>query len=90
MDTLKSFTVEKGFFKRYEELVLREVIPYQERALRDEIEGAEKSHAILNFQMAAQVIATGSCEGEFYGMVFQDSDVYKWLEAVAYSLRHPT
>lgn len=25
-------------------------------------------------------------EGEFYGMVFQDSDVAKWLEGVAYSL----
>ena len=29
-------------------------------------------------------------KGKFRGMVFQDSDVYKWLEAVAYSLMwHP-
>ncbi|WP_020429051.1 glycoside hydrolase family 127 protein, partial [Paenibacillus riograndensis] len=28
----------------------------------------------------------GQEEGEFYGMVFQDSDVGKWLEAVAYLL----
>jgi len=90
MDTLGRFSVETGFFKHYEDLVIREVIPYQEMALRDEIDGAEKSHAIENFTMAAQVIATGHSEGEFYGMVFQDSDVYKWLEAVAYSLRiHP-
>ena len=25
-------------------------------------------------------------KGNFYGFIFQDSDVYKWLEAVAYSL----
>ena len=39
--------------------------------------GAEKSHAIENFRIAA-----GESKGEFYGTVFQDSDVAKWLEAV--------
>jgi DUF1680 family protein len=35
-------------------------------------------------------VASGELQGEFKGMVFQDSDVYKWLEAVAYALsRHP-
>ena len=43
--------------------------------------GVEKSHAIENFKIAA-----GLSQGEFYGMVFQDSDVAKWLEGVAYSL----
>ncbi|MBQ7849768.1 MAG: glycoside hydrolase family 127 protein [Clostridia bacterium] len=56
-------------------------IPYMEKILRDEVPGAEKSHAISNFRMAA-----GEETGEFYGMVFQDSDVAKWLEAAAYSL----
>lgn len=32
------------------------------------------------------MIAAGRKEGEFGGMVFQDSDLSKWLEAVAYSL----
>src|SRR5699024_3102357 len=41
----------------------------------------EPSRAIENLRIAA-----GESEGEFYGMVFQDSDVAKWLEAVAYSL----
>lgn len=27
-------------------------------------------------------------QDEFYGFVFQDSDFYKWIEAVAYSLMH--
>ena len=57
------------------------VIPYQEKILNDEIPGVEKSHALANFRIAA-----GLEEGEFYGMVFQDSDVAKWLEGVAYAL----
>jgi hypothetical protein len=87
MDTLNRFTSLPGFMNRYEDLVIREVIPYQEAILWDRVEGAEKSHAFENFQMAARKLATGSCEGTFYGMVFQDSDVAKWLEAAAYSLR---
>lgn len=31
-------------------------------------------------------IAAGQIEGQYRGMVFQDSDVYKWLEAVGYEL----
>ena len=31
-------------------------------------------------------IAAGEIEGTYYGRVFQDSDLAKWLEAVAYSL----
>lgn len=58
-------------------------IPYQWEALNDEVEGAEPSHAVENFRIAA-----GEHSGTFYGMVFQDSDVAKWIEAAAYSLRH--
>lgn len=83
---IKDFTVGDGFFGRYEKLVKDVVLPYQERALNDQIEGAEKSHCIENFRMAAKKLKTGSCDGEFYGMVFQDSDVAKWLEGAAYSL----
>lgn len=62
--------------------VIQEVaIPYQWKALNDSVIGAEKSHAIMNFKIAA-----GDEAGEFYGRVFQDSDVYKWLEALSYSL----
>lgn len=83
---VRDFQVGDGFFGRYEKLVKDVVLPYQERALNDQIEGAEKSHCIENFRMAAQKIESGSCDGEFYGMVFQDSDVAKWLEGAAYSL----
>ncbi len=83
---IKKFQVSDGFWGRYEELVRDVVLPYQEKALNDQIEGAEKSHCIENFRMAAKKIKTGKCDGEFYGMVFQDSDVAKWLEGAAYSL----
>lgn len=68
-----------GFFKRYKELVEEVMIPYQYEVLHNE----EKSHAIKNLEIAA-----GLAEGEFDGWVFQDSDVYKWLEAVGYILQH--
>ena len=66
-------------------LVKDVVIPYQYEALHDRIANVEPSCAIRNFRIAA-----GLEEGEFSGMVFQDSDVAKWLEAVGYSLlTHP-
>ncbi|MCJ8007544.1 glycoside hydrolase family 127 protein [Lederbergia wuyishanensis] len=73
--------VTDSFWRRYMDVVRDEVIPYQWEALNDRIEGAAKSHAIENIRIAA-----GEAEGEFHGFVFQDSDVAKWLEAVAYSL----
>jgi DUF1680 family protein len=87
-DFVKSFHISEGFFGRYEKLIKDVVIPYQEKVLNDEIPDAEKSHAIDNFRAAAKVLEEGSCDDEFYGMVFQDSDVAKWLEACAYSLVH--
>ena len=83
---IKNFDVADGFWGRYEKLVREVVLPYQENALNDRIEDAEKSHCIENFRMAAEKLRTGKCDGEFYGMVFQDSDVAKWLEGAAYSL----
>lgn len=85
-DCMKYFSVEDAFFGGYEKLVKEVVIPYQEKVLRDEIPDVEKSHAIENFHAAAKILKDGVCEEEFYGMVFQDSDVAKWLEAAAYSL----
>lgn len=76
-----SVKITDQFWRNYIELVKKEVIPYQWKAINDEVPGAEPSHAIENFRIAA-----GEAEGDFYGFVFQDSDVYKWLEAVAYIL----
>lgn len=73
--------IKDDFWGRYISLVQDVVIPYQYEALHDKAPGAEPSHAIANFEIAA-----GRKTGEFYGFVFQDSDVAKWLEAVGYSL----
>ncbi|KUS89605.1 hypothetical protein AWF91_02630 [Escherichia coli] len=78
---LHKLTVSDPFLGQYQQLVRDVVIPYQWDALNDRIPEAEPSHAIENFRIAA-----GLQDGEFYGMVFQDSDVAKWLEAVAWSL----
>ncbi|MCE4050427.1 glycoside hydrolase family 127 protein [Bacillus sp. Au-Bac7] len=85
--------INDQFWKRYADIVKTEMIPYQWEVLNDRADitiekerndqniPSEKSHAIENFKIAA-----GLKEGRHYGWVFQDSDVYKWLEAVAYSI----
>ena len=78
---MRNVTISDGFWSPRQSLVTDVTIPYMEKILRDEVPEAKKSHAISNFRMAA-----GEESGAFYGMVFQDSDVAKWLEAAAYSL----
>lgn len=78
---VKQVEIRDSFWSQFQEKIIDVVIPFQEKVLNDEVEGVAKSHAIENFRIAA-----GLSEGEFYGMVFQDSDVAKWLEGVAYSL----
>ena len=111
---LQNITVTDDFWTREQELVRREVIPYQWEALNDRIPGAAPSFAIHNMQAAKALRARSHEPGfrapvftevpfevlpedpdhpdpdRFYGFVFQDTDVYKWVEAVAYSLmKHP-
>lgn len=78
---LNKVKIHDPFWSYYISLVREVVVPYQWNALNDRIPDAEPSHAIRNFRIAA-----GVEQGEFHGMVFQDSDVAKWLEAVGYLL----
>lgn len=78
---LKNIEIKDGFWMEYIRLVHEVVIPYQWEALNDRVQDAEPSHAIKNFRIAA-----GLEKGEFQGLVFQDSDFAKWLEALAYRL----
>ena len=78
---VKSVRIEDGFWSRYQGIAKDKIIPYQWRAINDQVPDTEPSHAIANFRIAA-----GLEKGEFHGYVFQDSDVAKWLEAVAYRL----
>ncbi len=83
--TPKQVRIEDSLWSRYDKLVREVVIPYQYEALHDNVPGAEPSHAVNNFRIAA-----GQAQGEFGGLVFQDSDLAKYLEAVGYSLMtHP-
>lgn len=84
--SVKEFTPAEGFMGRYQKLIKDVVIPYQYSVLRDEAEGAEKSHVIQNFINAGKALRGEDVGDGFYGMVFQDSDAAKWLEAVAYAL----
>ena len=75
-----------GFMEKYQELVRNEVIPYQHSVLWDKAPDAEKSHVAANFINAGKALRGESTGDGFYGMVFQDSDAAKWLEAAAYAL----
>ncbi len=78
---LSNITIKDEFWCRYSEMIRTKTIPYQWKVLNDKVEGVDKSVAIENFKIAA-----GDKTGDFYGYMFQDSDVAKWLETVAYSL----
>ncbi len=83
--TLQQTRITDPFWFRVRETVRREGIPYQWKALNDEIPGAEPSRCMRNFRIAA-----GKIQGEHAGFVFQDSDIAKWIEGAAWSLRwHP-
>ena len=73
--------LKDGMLAKIQKNVGAKMLPFQWRALNDEIPDIEKSHCIENFRIAA-----GESKGQYYGMVFQDSDLAKWLEAVAYQL----
>lgn len=93
---LSAVKITGGLLGRIYQNTKNHVIPYMWDILNDnddvkaadmfvssEQESAESypSHCIANFKIAA-----GEQDGSFYGMVFQDSDLAKWLEAVAYLL----
>lgn len=83
---LTSYKAGGGFISDFQKLIREAVIPYQYSVLCDEADTAEKSHVIKNFINAAAALRNEDTADGFYGMVFQDSDAAKWLEAVAFSL----
>ena len=67
-------TLEPGLLAERRETVRTASIPTQYAQI-------ERTGRIANFRRAA-----GRIEGDFQGIYFNDSDVYKWLEAAAWSL----
>ncbi|MHB9295711.1 glycoside hydrolase family 127 protein [Pillotina sp. SPG140] len=88
---LNDIIINDQFWGAFMERVRTKVIPYQWKALNDAIPGAEPSYCIRNFKLAAE-LTHPECDygiprdSGFGGMVFQDSDLAKWIEAAAYSL----
>ena len=80
---LSKIKIKDPFWSKHVDLVRDVIIPYQWDAMNDRIPDAESSHCLENFRIAA-----GLKEGEYYGAVFQDTDVAKWLEAVGFSLAY--
>lgn len=86
--------VTSRFWQQRQRCIKDKMIPYQWNVINDkqavEISqvgagmdsfDAAKSYVVQNFRIAA-----GKAQGLRGGMVFQDSDAYKWLEAAAYAL----
>ncbi|MBB1079917.1 glycoside hydrolase family 127 protein [Limosilactobacillus sp. STM2_1] len=87
--------ITSHFWQRYRNLMANNSIPFQWDMINDnnKVEitndafaaggSADKSHAIANLKIVA-----GQEKGHFFGMDFQDTDVYKWLESAAYVLKY--
>lgn len=82
---LKDIRITDPFFTARIDTARQVTIPYMWDTLNDRVPGVAPSHCIENFEIAA-----GLKQGEFHGWWFQDTDLWKWLEGVGYSLAtHP-
>lgn len=79
---LKDIKIHDPLFGHYIEKLHTEIIPYQWGILNDQGTSDVPSGCLRNFRIAA-----GLEQGERRGDICQDSDLAKWLEAVAYSLQ---
>ncbi|HET9915081.1 MAG TPA: beta-L-arabinofuranosidase domain-containing protein [Anaerolineales bacterium] len=74
-------TLEFKSVSLYEGFWTKKLKVNRETSLRFGFEMLEKSGNFDNLRIAA-----GSIKGNYRGYVFQDSDIYKWLEAIAWEL----
>ncbi len=79
---IKAVNIIGGLIYEKQKTVAEKSVPYIKRALNNEIPGIEPSGAFENFRAAA-----GLSEKEFYGLVSQDSDLFKWMEAASLALQ---
>lgn len=80
------YHAERGFIRDIQKLIKTTVIPFQYDIMSDAVSGVEKSHVIQNFINAHKALQGDDNHEGFYGMVFQDSDIAKWIEGASYSL----
>ena len=75
---LQQVKVADPLFGHYINKVSEVMLVHQWKALNDELEGTDPTGCIKNFRIAA-----GLQEGERQGVVFLDTDLYKWIESAA-------
>lgn len=80
---LGQITINDGLWSYYTDMVADSIIPYQWDILNGRIPDAAPTHCLDNFRIAA-----GEQKGEHQGVVFTDTDVYKWLETVSYCIHN--
>lgn len=80
---LNNIRITDSLFGSYSKLVTEKIIPYQWEILNDRVEDAIPTYCIDNFKIAA-----GEMNGIRKGAVFEDTDLYKWIEAVAYCIEN--
>ncbi len=78
---LGQIRITDKLFGSYVKKVSEVMIPHQWKILNDELEDTQSTSCIRNFRIAA-----GEAEGTREGVVFQDTDLYKWLEMTAYAI----
>jgi DUF1680 family protein len=72
---LGAVSLLEGFWAQWQDINRRVTLQHGYRML-------EEAGNFQNFRIAA-----GLSEGQYRGRIFNDSDIYKWLEAVGYELR---
>ncbi len=91
---LNDVQITSDFWNRYRNLIAKDSVPFQWDMINDKGKmdvtnadaaggAADHSGAIENLKIAA-----GRAKGHHFGYPFQDTDVYKWLETVAYVLKY--
>jgi Uncharacterized protein conserved in bacteria len=78
---LNNIKITDDFFGKYVRCVGEKIISHQWKILNDCLEGTEPTYCIRNFRIAA-----GEIEGTRQGIIYQDTDLYKWLESVAFHI----
>ena len=81
MIDLHRVQLKDSIFGNYTRLLAEKILPYQWQTLSDQEPDAEKTYCIENFRIVA-----GQLKGRHGGAIFQDTDLYKWLEAVAFCI----
>lgn len=83
---LNQIRVTDSFWHREQELVRREVIPYQWEALNDRVEGAAPSYCMRNFRVAGRMMREKKSKGAAY---VAPTYTFRGFEALPEDPAHP-